>query len=58
MDLRQGDGLGRFAATVPVPDILVNNAGDIPGGPLSAVDERAWRHGWELKVCARRERPP
>ncbi|KAB8190990.1 SDR family oxidoreductase [Nonomuraea phyllanthi] len=50
VDLRQGDDLDRFAAAVPVPDVLVNNAGDIPGGPLAAVDEQAWRHGWELKV--------
>ncbi|GAB3164279.1 SDR family oxidoreductase [Microbispora hainanensis] len=50
VDLRRGDELDRFAAEVPVPDILVNNAGDIPGGPLAAVDEEMWRHGWELKV--------
>lgn len=31
-------------------DILVNNAGAIPGGDLFAVDEAAWRRGWELKV--------
>ncbi|TDC09699.1 SDR family oxidoreductase [Nonomuraea longispora] len=50
VDLRQSDELDRFAAAVPVPDIVINNAGDIPGGPLAAVDEQAWRHGWELKV--------
>ena len=31
-------------------DILVNNAGSIPGGSLDAIDEAAWREGWELKV--------
>ena len=31
-------------------DILVNNAGSIPGGRLDAIDEGAWREGWELKV--------
>jgi len=50
VDLRRGADLDRFATSVEVPDILVNNAGDIPGGPLHAVDEQAWRHGWELKV--------
>jgi NAD(P)-dependent dehydrogenase (short-subunit alcohol dehydrogenase family) len=31
-------------------DILVNNAGDIPAGDLEAVDDAAWRRGWDLKV--------
>lgn len=31
-------------------DILVNNAGAIPGGDLSALDDAAWKAGWELKV--------
>jgi NAD(P)-dependent dehydrogenase (short-subunit alcohol dehydrogenase family) len=31
-------------------DILFNNAGVIPGGTLFAIDEKAWREGWELKV--------
>lgn len=31
-------------------DILVNNAGGIPGGNLAAIDEAAWRAGWDLKV--------
>ena len=31
-------------------DILVNNAGAIPSGSMDAVDDDAWRAGWELKV--------
>ncbi|MCH9672485.1 MAG: SDR family oxidoreductase [Gammaproteobacteria bacterium] len=31
-------------------DILVNNAGAIPSGSMYAVDDEAWRRGWELKV--------
>lgn len=31
-------------------DILVNNAGDIPAGDIEAVDDAAWRRGWDLKV--------
>jgi len=31
-------------------DVLVNNAGAIPSGSMYAVDEAAWRRGWELKV--------
>ncbi|MEW9530918.1 SDR family oxidoreductase [Microbispora sp. NPDC049125] len=50
VDLRRSEDLARLAADVPDLDILVNNAGDIPGGSLDAVDGRAWRHGWDLKV--------
>ena len=31
-------------------DILVNNAGAIPPGTLTAIDDAAWRHAWDLKV--------
>ena len=31
-------------------DIWINNAGDIPGGSITAIDEKTWREGWELKV--------
>ena len=37
------------AETIDV-DILVNNAGAIPSGSMDAVDDAAWRAGWELKV--------
>jgi NAD(P)-dependent dehydrogenase (short-subunit alcohol dehydrogenase family) len=49
-DLRSGDDIRRLADETSDVDILVNNAGDIPGGPLSAIDEATWRHAWELKV--------
>ncbi|BEK97913.1 short-chain dehydrogenase/reductase [Nocardia seriolae] len=50
VDLRSGADLERLAELVGTPDILINNAGDMPGGSLTAVDEEAWREGWELKV--------
>jgi NAD(P)-dependent dehydrogenase (short-subunit alcohol dehydrogenase family) len=31
-------------------DVLVNNAGAIPSGSMFAVDDAAWRAGWDLKV--------
>jgi len=31
-------------------DVLVNNAGAIPSGSMYAVDDAAWRAGWDLKV--------
>lgn len=31
-------------------DVLVNNAGAIPSGSMQAVDDEAWRRGWDLKV--------
>src|SRR5271163_1396278 len=34
----------------PDIDVLINNAGAIPGGDIFAVDDKAWRTGWELKV--------
>ncbi|MGW4534026.1 short-chain dehydrogenase/reductase [Nocardia sp. NPDC004340] len=49
-DLREATDIERLAAVAGAPDILINNAGDMPGGSLAAVDEQAWRHGWELKV--------
>jgi len=50
VDLRRPDDLARLAEEASDLDILVNNAGDIPGGSLDAVDGKAWRHGWDLKV--------
>jgi hypothetical protein len=50
VDLRQADQLTKLAAAASDIDILVNNAGDIPGGTLDGVDEKTWRHAWELKV--------
>jgi NAD(P)-dependent dehydrogenase (short-subunit alcohol dehydrogenase family) len=50
VDLRQADDIEHLATAASDADILINNAGDIPGGALDKIDERAWRHGWELKV--------
>jgi NAD(P)-dependent dehydrogenase (short-subunit alcohol dehydrogenase family) len=49
-DLRLPGDLDRLATEVPDLDILVNNAGDIPGGSIETLDEKSWRHAWELKV--------
>ena len=38
-----------IARTIDV-DVLVNNAGAIPAGSMYAVDDAAWRRGWDLKV--------
>lgn len=50
VDLRRSEDIDRLADEAGDVDILVNNAGDIPGGPLSSIDEQAWRHAWDLKV--------
>jgi NAD(P)-dependent dehydrogenase (short-subunit alcohol dehydrogenase family) len=49
-DLRLSADIDRLFADAGEIDVLVNNAGDIPGGPLSRIDEAAWRHAWDLKV--------
>jgi NAD(P)-dependent dehydrogenase (short-subunit alcohol dehydrogenase family) len=49
-DLSQMLALENLAAKCGEVDILVNNAGDIPSGDLAAVDDTAWRRGWDLKV--------
>lgn len=46
-DAAARDGLVRDTLGV---DVLVNNAGAIPSGSLYAVDDAAWRAGWDLKV--------
>jgi short-subunit dehydrogenase len=50
VDLRDPEAVTALAEQVDGVDILVNNAGDIPGGPLGALDDRAWRNAFELKV--------
>jgi NAD(P)-dependent dehydrogenase (short-subunit alcohol dehydrogenase family) len=50
VDLRKSDDIAALARAADDLDVLVNNAGDIPGGSLQAVDEDAWRQGWDLKV--------
>jgi NAD(P)-dependent dehydrogenase (short-subunit alcohol dehydrogenase family) len=50
LDLSTDASRQRLTDTWPDIDVLVNNAGDIPGGTIDAVDDAAWRAGWDLKV--------
>ena len=50
MDLASDAAMQDLARRVGEIDVLVNNAGDIPSGPLEAVDDAAWRRGFDLKV--------
>ncbi len=50
MDLARSGAVETLVEAIDDIDILVNNAGSIPGGSLDAIDEKAWREGWELKV--------
>lgn len=50
MDLGSDAQMHALAETVGDVDILVNNAGNIPSGPIDAVDDAAWRKGFDLKV--------
>jgi NAD(P)-dependent dehydrogenase (short-subunit alcohol dehydrogenase family) len=50
VDLRVSADVERLAKNAGGIDILINNAGDIPGGAIDAVDEKLWRHAWDLKV--------
>jgi NAD(P)-dependent dehydrogenase (short-subunit alcohol dehydrogenase family) len=50
LDMTEEGACERLYEQVGDVDILVNNAGAIPAGNLFAVDEAAWRAGWELKV--------
>ncbi len=50
LDMTEEGACERLYEQVGDVDILVNNAGAIPSGNLFAVDEAAWRTGWELKV--------
>ncbi len=49
-DLSDDAAMQALAARVGDVDVLVNNAGDIPAGDIEAVDDAAWRRGWDLKV--------
>lgn len=49
-DLSARGGAASMAAQCADADIVVNNAGNTPRGDILAVDEEAWRQGWELKV--------
>ena len=50
MDLSTTASMMELAGRCADADILVNNAGDIPAGTLEAVDDEAWRRGFDLKV--------
>jgi NAD(P)-dependent dehydrogenase (short-subunit alcohol dehydrogenase family) len=50
IDLSSDRSMRELAGRVGDIDVLVNNAGDIPAGPLEAVDDAAWRRGFDLKV--------
>mgnify|MGYP001793159410 CR=1 FL=1 len=50
MDLASDAQMCALAEAVGDVDVLVNNAGNIPSGPLDAVDDAAWRQGFNLKV--------
>jgi NAD(P)-dependent dehydrogenase (short-subunit alcohol dehydrogenase family) len=49
-DLGVTDNAVKLAKECGPIDILVNNAGAIPQGTITALDDKAWREGWELKV--------
>lgn len=50
IDLAHTGSCEALAGQVGDIDILVNNAGAIPQGDLIEMDERRWRHAWDLKV--------
>src|SRR5688572_28990984 len=50
LDLGESGNLKKLAKACFDVDILINNAGAIPSGPLTGVDEDAWRKAWDLKV--------
>lgn len=49
-DLSHSSKVEQLARDVPNIDILINNAGAIPGGKLLDIDEKTWRHAWDLKI--------
>ena len=49
-DLSKRGAAAAIAERFGDSEILVNNAGNVPRGDILAVDEEAWRQGWELKV--------
>ncbi|GGB42748.1 short-chain dehydrogenase [Tistrella bauzanensis] len=50
MDLSSDAQMLALADAAGDIDILINNAGNIPSGPIDAVDDAAWRRGFDLKV--------
>ncbi len=50
LDLGSSDNVKKLAAACFDVDILINNAGAIPQGTVTALDDKAWREAWDLKV--------
>lgn len=50
MDLTDETARAKLIEQTMDADILLNNAGGIPSGSMYAVDDAAWRAGWDLKV--------
>jgi NAD(P)-dependent dehydrogenase (short-subunit alcohol dehydrogenase family) len=50
MDLSSDAQMRTLAEAAGEIDVLINNAGNIPSGPIEAVDDEAWRQGFNLKV--------
>jgi short-subunit dehydrogenase len=50
LDLAASENAKKLGQACRDVDILVNNAGAIPQGTLAALDEKAWRESWDLKV--------
>ena len=50
MDLSSDARMRALADIAGEIDVLVNNAGNIPSGPIEALDDAAWRQGFDLKV--------
>src|SRR5690349_20012155 len=49
-DLSSQNDIDQIVAEVDRLDILVYNAGSVPMGSLSAIDDKKWRAGWDLKL--------
>ena len=50
LDLAREENMRKLAQACGPVDILVNNAGAIPHAPIAALDDKAWRESWDLKV--------
>ena len=50
LDLSSSPNAKQLTDACGAVDILVNNAGAIPQGTVTALDEKAWREAWDLKV--------
>jgi NAD(P)-dependent dehydrogenase (short-subunit alcohol dehydrogenase family) len=50
LDLSSGENAVKLAKDCGTLDILINNAGAIPQGNITALDDKAWRTAWDLKV--------